>query len=121
MMDHTPQSKSNRGKSILSDMILIFVISQLLKAPKIVGSGSGSITFEGVGMKLDETNNLVFPLVVGSPNSYSWFSEEAISDYPLAIGEELVLVAGLEVTFRSKLQIVNHSLGTEQCTYCCLG
>jgi len=83
--------------------------SQLLKAPKIVGSGSGPITFEGVGMKLDETNNLVFPLVVGSPNSYSWFSEEAINDYPLAIGEELVLVAGLEARNNARI-VVSGSL-----------
>jgi len=75
----------------------MYHISQLLKAPKIVGSGSGAITFEGVGMKLDETNSLVFPIVVGSPSSYSWFPEEQINDYPLAIGEELALVAGLQV------------------------
>jgi len=83
--------------------------NQLLDAPKIVGSKSGSITFEGVGMKLDESNQLVFPIAVGSPSAYSWYPEEEINEYPLAIGNELVLVAGLQARNNARI-VVSGSL-----------
>ena len=69
---------------------------QLVDAEIITGPVSGSIRFDGVGMHLDDANDLVFPIVFGSDNSYSWYPEEAISEYPMAIGKELVLVAGLQ-------------------------
>ena len=31
-------------------------------------------------MKLDESNQLVFPIAVGSQTSYSWYPEEEINE-----------------------------------------
>ena len=31
-------------------------------------------------MKLDESNQLVFPIAVGSPSAYSWYPEEEINE-----------------------------------------
>ena len=91
-------------------------LSQLLDASKIVGSRSGDLSFEGVGMKLDETNQLVFPICVGSPASYSWFPEEDINEFPLAIGAEVVLVAGLQARNNARI-VVSGSLAMFSDTY----
>merc|ERR1712003_423702 len=56
-------------------------------------------------MKLDEKNDLVFPLAVASETAYSWYPEEQINDYPLAIGNELVLVAGLQARNNARIVI----------------
>jgi len=82
---------------------------QLIDAPKLVGARAGPLTFEGVGMKLDEANKLVFPIAVGSPVSYSWYPEEPINEYPLGLGEDLVLVAGLQARNNARI-VVSGSL-----------
>jgi len=79
--------------------------NQIIDAPKLVGSKSGPISFDGVGMKLDPTNKRVFPIAVGSKFSYSWYPADAINEYPLAIGEELVLVAGLQARNNARIVI----------------
>merc|ERR1712128_85823 len=56
-------------------------------------------------MKLDPTNKRVFPIAVGSKFSYSWYPADAINEYPLAIGEELVLVAGLQARNNARIVI----------------
>ena len=73
---------------------------QIIDAPKLVGARAGPISFDGVGMKLDPSNKRVFPIAVGSRFSYSWYPQDKINEYPLAIGEDLVLVAGLQVWVR---------------------
>ena len=51
-------------------------------------------------MQLEKGNDLLFPIMSGSIYSYSWYPEEPISQYPMAIGNELALIAGLQVNFK---------------------
>jgi len=83
---------------------------QIIDAPKLVGSKSGPISFDGVGMKLDSANKRVFPIAVGSRQSYSWYPQDKINEYPLAVGEELVLVAGLQARNNARVVIAGSYL-----------
>jgi len=78
---------------------------QIIDAPKLVGARAGAISFDGVGMKLDPSNKRVFPIAVGSRFSYSWYPQDKINEYPLAIGEDLVLVAGLQARNNARVVI----------------
>jgi len=82
---------------------------QIIPAEIITGKISGPIRFDGVGMHLDNANELVFPIVFGSGQSYSWYPEEAITEYPMALGNELVLVAGLQARNNARI-VVSGSL-----------
>jgi len=82
---------------------------QITPAEIITGPVSGTILFEGVGMQLDTANELVFPIVFGSASSYSWYPDEAITEYPMALGNDLVLVAGLQARNNARV-VVSGSL-----------
>ena len=69
----------------------------IIDAEIITGKISGPVKFEGVGLSVDSANELVFPIMYGSPSSYSWYPEEPISEYPMALGNDLHLVAALQV------------------------
>ena len=69
----------------------------IIDAEIITGKISGPVKFEGVGLSVDSANELVFPIMYGSPSAYSWYPEEPISEYPMAVGNDLHLVAALQV------------------------
>ena len=79
---------------------------QITPAEIITGPVGGSILFEGVGMQLDSGNELVFPIVFGSASSYSWYPEEPITEYPMALGNDLVLVAGLQARNNGNIMFI---------------
>lgn len=56
-------------------------------------------------MQLDAANDLVFPIAFGSQQSYTWYPEEDITEYPMALGNELVLVAGLQARNNARIVI----------------
>ena len=59
---------------------------QFIPAEIITGKISEAVTFEGTGMKLDPANKLVFPIAWAAPTAYSWYPNEPISEYPMALG-----------------------------------
>ena len=59
---------------------------QFIPAEIITGKISDAVTFEGIGMKLDPANKLVFPIAWAAPTAYSWYPNEPISEYPMALG-----------------------------------
>ncbi len=60
--------------------------NQFIPAEIITGKISEAMTFEGIGMKLDAANKLVFPIAWAAPTAYSWYPNEPISEYPMALG-----------------------------------
>ena len=49
-------------------------------------------------MALDAENPLILPIVRGAPTSYSYFPDDKIKHFPLGVGSNTVLVAGLQVS-----------------------
>ncbi|KAA8495499.1 Dolichyl-diphosphooligosaccharide--protein glycosyltransferase 48 kDa subunit [Porphyridium purpureum] len=69
------------------------------KAKPIVNAGSpsaSSILFKGVGASLYTSNELVEPVLWGSPSAYCGRKFESATDIPLASGNEVVLGAVLQ-------------------------
>lgn len=48
-------------------------------------------------MSLDSDNPLVLNILHASKTAYSYFVDENIKEYPLAVGSSTVLIAGLQV------------------------
>jgi len=79
--------------------------NQFIPAEIITGKISEAMTFEGIGMKLDAANKLVFPIAWAAPTAYSWYPNEPISEYPMALGKNIVLVAGLQARNNARVVI----------------
>jgi len=77
----------------------------IIDAEIITGKISGPVKFEGVGLSVDSANELVFPIMYGSPSAYSWYPEEPISEYPMAVGNDLHLVAALQARNNARILV----------------
>ncbi|KAL6071363.1 hypothetical protein STEG23_006211 [Scotinomys teguina] len=65
----------------------------LLKAPTIIGKSSlNPIFFRGVGMVADPDNPLVLDILTGSSNSYSFFPDKPITQFPHTVGKNTLLI-----------------------------
>jgi len=68
------------------------------QSEKIVGDKhyGGLLMDDAIAMKIDDKNNMAFPIMRCNKYCYSWFPNEKISEYPLAVGNDITLVAGIQ-------------------------
>jgi len=91
VLDHHNFDVSDDGThtTILSDA------SNLIKSKVIIPSTvDAPILFKGVGMAADTDNPLVLEILSASSTAYSYYADEKITDYPLAVGKNTLLIGG---------------------------
>ena len=72
--------------------------ANLIKAPAIVGAKTPApMLYRGTGLIVDNENPLVMELLTASSSAYSHNPDEPITEYPHAVGKNVVLIAGLQV------------------------
>eukprot|EP00894_Picocystis_sp_ML_P002616 jgi/Pico_ML_1/53133/g3737.t1 len=76
----------------------VFVTDQINPEPAFVGEQvtGGSVVYQGIGMSLLSTSDLLSPLLTGSPTTYSHFPGEEVQGSPILAGKEVVLVAAVQ-------------------------
>ncbi|XP_002124569.2 dolichyl-diphosphooligosaccharide--protein glycosyltransferase 48 kDa subunit [Ciona intestinalis] len=99
VIDHHNFDESDRG----SHTKLVVDPNNLIKSENIVGKPKSPILFNGIGMVLDQENPLVLPIMKGSATCYSYFTDDKIEQYPLGVGTNTVLVAGLQARNNARL------------------
>lgn len=52
--------------------------------------------YRGIGMTADAENPLVLEIINGYSTTYSYFTTDPISEYPLVVGRSTLLIAGLQ-------------------------
>ena len=65
---------------------------ELMVGPK----SSVPALYRGVGMTADSDNPLVLEIMNGYSTTYSYFTQDPISDYPLVVGRSTLLIAGMQ-------------------------
>jgi oligosaccharyltransferase complex subunit beta len=70
--------------------------SQVLKNELLVGKFESPILYEGIGLVLDEENELLINVLSATATSYSFFPQDKIAEHPEAVGRSTALVAALQ-------------------------
>jgi len=100
VIDHMSYNvQSSTGSSIGDDgrhTLVVADAKQLIDSKVIVGKPSSPLLFRGVGLVADSENPLVYPILRASSTSYSYNPDQAVTDYPLGVGKNLLLIAGLQ-------------------------
>jgi len=63
----------------------------------------GPILFKGVGMTADSDNPLVLEILTASSTAYSYYPDEKISEYPLAVGKNTLLIGGQQARNNARI------------------
>lgn len=101
VIDHHHFDVSDQGKH---NTILACPRNIIKNAEKIVKSGITSpIIFNGVGMTADPDNSLVLEILTASSTAYSYSPDNSISEYPLAVGKNTVLVGGQQARNNARI------------------
>jgi len=100
VIDHHNFDVTDEGQhtTILSDP------SNVIKAKKVVPTKLDSpILFKGVGMTADPDNPLVLEILTASSTAYSYYTDEKISEYPLAVGKNTLLIGGQQARNNARI------------------
>jgi len=101
VIDHHHFDASDDGKHTT---VLACPKNIIKGAEKIVKSGiEAPIIFKGVGMTSDPDNSLVLEILTASSTAYSYADESEISEYPLAVGKNTVLVGGQQARNNARI------------------
>ena len=77
--------------------LLVVDPKNILDAELIVGAKrTQPCLYRGLGMTADIENPLVMELMTGYTTSYSYFTDQTVTDYPHAVGRNTLLIAGLQ-------------------------
>ena len=99
VIDHMSYDVSDAGYHEL------IVADNFIDSSIIVGETPEPILFKGVGMAADAENTLVIDILKASPTAYSHAVDQDILEYPLAIGSNLLLVAGMQARNNARIVI----------------
>jgi len=77
-------------------MIVADPAANLIRSDKITGGVKAPLLYQGVGMLADPANPLVLSILTGHSTSYSHNPEDAVNEYPHAVGKNVLLIAGLQ-------------------------
>ncbi|XP_065655866.1 dolichyl-diphosphooligosaccharide--protein glycosyltransferase 48 kDa subunit [Hydra vulgaris] len=91
VIDHQNFDATDDGShtTILADS------SNLIKSNILLPSSVDSpLLFKGVGMIADSDNPLVLEILTASSTAYSYFPDEKITEYPMAVGKNTLLIGG---------------------------
>jgi len=92
VIDHHNADISDKG----SHTKLVVDSKLLIDAEVITGKVESPLLFKGVGMVLDSDNALALPILKGTSTCYTYFPDEAIDQYPHAVGSNTVLIAAIQ-------------------------
>ncbi|XP_058791848.1 dolichyl-diphosphooligosaccharide--protein glycosyltransferase 48 kDa subunit [Phymastichus coffea] len=84
-------SDSGRHTKIVADP------ANLIDAPVIVGNKNvAPLLYEGTGLIADADNPLVLKLLSASSSAYTYNPDQAVKEYPHAVGKNTLLIAALQ-------------------------
>nr|CAG4643929.1 EOG090X05EE [Lepidurus arcticus] len=93
VIDHLNYDVQDQGKHTL----IVADPANLIKASTIVGSRKiAPILFKGTGLIADKQNPLVLEILTASGTAYSYKPDQAIDEYPHAVGKDTLLIAALQ-------------------------
>ncbi|PAA74157.1 hypothetical protein BOX15_Mlig024858g2, partial [Macrostomum lignano] len=96
LIDHLRYDAKDTGRHTL----VIADKRNLLDAPIIIGDNAKAslkpLLYRGVAMTADSANPLVLPILHADSTAYSFNPERSIDDYPNAVGQAALLIAGLQ-------------------------
>ncbi|ELU08378.1 hypothetical protein CAPTEDRAFT_181863 [Capitella teleta] len=93
VIDHLNYDVSDQGKHTL----LVADAANLIKSSMLVGdTNSAPILFRGVGMAADSQNPLLLSVLHASSTAYSFNPDEAVTEYPHAVGKNTLLITALQ-------------------------
>jgi len=93
VIDHLNYDVSDPGRHTL----IVADPQNLIASPTMVGLMKvNPILFRGVGMTADAENPLVLDVLHASWTAYSFNPDEKITEYPHAVGQNTLLIAGLQ-------------------------
>jgi oligosaccharyltransferase complex subunit beta len=91
VIDHLNYDVADNGRHTL----LVADPQNLIVAPTMVGTMKvNPLLFRGIGMTADSENPLVLDVLHASWTAYSFNPDEKIMDYPHAVGQNTLLIAG---------------------------
>merc|ERR1712168_551332 len=88
--------------TILTDAATSTVKSKVM----FPSSVDGPVLFKGVGMTADSDNPLVLEILTASSTAYSYYPDEKISEYPLAVGKNTLLIGGQQARNNARIVFV---------------
>lgn len=100
VIDHHNFDTSDDGThtSIVAD------VSTTIKSKVMFPSQSQSpVLFKGVAMTADTDNPLVLEILTASSTAYSYYTDEKISEYPMAVGKNTLLIAGQQARNNARI------------------
>ncbi|ESO04128.1 hypothetical protein HELRODRAFT_186308 [Helobdella robusta] len=93
VIDHLNYDVSDDGKHTL----IVADPKNLISSNILIGSKKiNPLLFRGVGITADNENPLVLDILHASWTAYSFNPNQKISDYPHAVGQNTLLIAGLQ-------------------------
>ena len=101
VIDHHNFDTTDDGShtTILTDDSSTMVNSNVM----FPSSVEAPMLFKGVGMTADSDNPLVLEILSGSSTSYSYYTDEKISEYPLAVGKNTLLIGGQQARNNARI------------------
>jgi len=101
VIDHHNFDASDDGShtTIIADVSTSKVKSKVMFPSQI----DVPVLFKGVGMTADSDNPLVLEILTASSTAYSYYSDEKISEYPMAVGRNTLLIAGQQARNNARI------------------
>jgi oligosaccharyltransferase complex subunit beta len=101
VIDHHNFDVSDDGShtTILTDDSSAMVKSKVMFPSKI----DAPVLFKGVGMTADSDNPLVLEILSASSTAYSYYPDDKISEYPLAVGKNTLLIGGQQARNNARI------------------
>lgn len=100
VIDHMNYDSSDPGRHTK----IVAEPANLIDAPVIVGSKKvAPLLYEGTGLIADADNPLVLKLLTASSSAYTYNPEQAVKEYPHAVGKNTLLVAALQARNNARI------------------
>jgi oligosaccharyltransferase complex subunit beta len=78
----------------------------LISSEHIVKKTRDECLYHGTGLATDSSNPLVLNILTASSTAYSHNPQEAIKDYPHAVGKNTILIAGLQARNNARVLVL---------------
>lgn len=93
VIDHLNYDVHDLGKHTL----IVADPENLIDAPVIIGSRNiPPLLYQGTGLVADRDNPLVLQILSAQSSAYSYVPDEAVKEYPHAVGKNTLLIAALQ-------------------------
>lgn len=100
VIDHLNYDVSDSG----DHTTIVASAENLIKSPIIVGAKpTAPLLYRGTGLLADRDNPLVLQLLTADSTAYSYVPENAIKEYPHAVGRGTLLIAALQARNNARI------------------